>query len=99
MAPSSCSPSVRGENGFLPRVTRLSAPMEVFDAGFFAPPQAAVGSHDGRPLFVVGMPRSGTTLTEQIIAMHSPPHGCGELSDTPLIVKPLGARWPDTDRD
>src|SRR3546814_7338386 len=27
MAPSSCSPSVRGENGFLPRVTRLSAPM------------------------------------------------------------------------
>src|SRR3546814_13728878 len=57
--------------------------MEVFDAGFFARPQAAVGSHDGRPLFVVGMPRSGTTLTEQIIAMHSRAHGRGELPDPP----------------
>src|SRR3546814_5567968 len=73
--------------------------MEVFDAGFFARPQAAVGSHDGRPLFVVGMPRSGTTLTEQIIAMHSRAHGCGELPDLPLIVKTLGARWPDIARD
>lgn len=73
--------------------------MEVFDAGFFARPQAAVGSHDGRPLFVVGMPRSGTTLTEQIIAMHSRAHGCGELPDLPLIVKTLGARWSDIARD
>src|SRR3546814_1991935 len=73
--------------------------MEVFDAGFFARPQAAVGSHDGRPLFVVGMPRSGTTLTEQIIAMHSRAHGCGELPDLPLNVKTLGTRWPDIARD
>src|SRR3546814_12722634 len=73
--------------------------MEVFDAGFFARPQAAVGSHDGRPLFVVGMPRSGTTLTERIIAMHSRAHGCGELPDLQLIVKTLGARWPDIARD
>src|SRR3546814_18754272 len=58
--------------------------MEVFDAGFFARPQAAVGSHDGRPLFVVGMPRSGTTLTEQIIALHSRAHSCGQLPDPPL---------------
>lgn len=32
-------------------------------------------------LFVVGMPRSGTTLVEQIISAHSAVHGCGELSN------------------
>jgi len=33
------------------------------------------------PVFVLGMPRSGTTLTEQIIASHSQAHGAGELPD------------------
>ncbi|MDN5781136.1 MAG: sulfotransferase [Luteimonas sp.] len=68
--------------------------METFDARLFAPPPAATGSDDPRPVFVVGMPRSGTTLTEQIISMHSQAHGCGELPDLPLIVKALGNRWP-----
>jgi hypothetical protein len=67
--------------------------MEVFDADFFAQASAA-GNPDERPVFVVGMPRSGTTLTEQIIAMHSQAHGCGELPDLPLMVKALGDRWP-----
>lgn len=31
------------------------------------------------PIFVLGMPRSGTTLTEQIISAHSKVHGAGEL--------------------
>ncbi|MCP4492817.1 MAG: tetratricopeptide repeat protein [Gammaproteobacteria bacterium] len=33
------------------------------------------------PVFVLGMPRSGTTLTEQIIASHPDVHGAGELPD------------------
>ena len=33
-----------------------------------------------RPIFILGMPRSGTTLTEQIIASHSSVFGGGELS-------------------
>lgn len=33
------------------------------------------------PVFIVGMPRSGTTLVEQIISCHSLAHGAGELSD------------------
>ncbi len=31
------------------------------------------------PIFILGMPRSGTTLVEQIISMHSKVQGCGEL--------------------
>lgn len=33
----------------------------------------------GLPVFVVGMPRSGTSLVEQILAAHPAVHGCGEL--------------------
>jgi len=36
---------------------------------------------DETPVFVVGMPRSGTSLTEQIIATHNNAYGAGELSD------------------
>lgn len=36
------------------------------------------GSESRRPVFVVGMPRSGTTLTEQILASHPEVHGAGE---------------------
>jgi len=58
------------------------------------------GNPDPRPLFIVGMPRSGTTLTEQILASHPAGFGCGELPDIGLIVRNLpgqagiGARWP-----
>ena len=34
-----------------------------------------------RPLFIVGMPRSGTSLVEQILASHPEVHGAGELED------------------
>jgi tetratricopeptide (TPR) repeat protein len=37
------------------------------------------GIDSGRPVFVVGMPRSGTSLTEQILASHPEVHGAGEL--------------------
>ena len=38
------------------------------------------GSDSARPVFVVGMPRSGTSLAEQIIASHPAAHGAGELT-------------------
>lgn len=34
---------------------------------------------DARPVFIVGMPRSGTTLVEQILASHPEVHGAGEV--------------------
>jgi tetratricopeptide (TPR) repeat protein len=41
---------------------------------------AQFGSRDERPIFVVGLPRTGTSLTEQILSSHSAVHGAGELS-------------------
>ena len=51
-----------------------------------------------RCVFIVGMPRSGTTLIEQIIDAHPLAHGCGELPDIRHIAaefdKTLGNRGP-----
>jgi tetratricopeptide (TPR) repeat protein len=38
-----------------------------------------LGDPSDRPVFIVGMMRSGTTLVEQIIASHPRVHGCGEM--------------------
>ena len=51
-------------------------------------PRAAAGT-GMRPVFIVGMPRSGTTLTEQILASHPQVHGCGELPHVALIARHL----------
>ena len=57
------------------RVTRTLA---AFDRHALAALRSgALGSE--RPVFVVGMPRSGTSLTEQILASHPEVHGAGEL--------------------
>jgi tetratricopeptide (TPR) repeat protein len=45
------------------------------------------GNFSYMPIFVLGMPRSGTTLTEQIIASHPEVHGAGELSDLMAIAQ------------
>jgi tetratricopeptide (TPR) repeat protein len=42
------------------------------------------------PVFIVGMPRSGTTLVQQIAASHPQVHGAGELLDMQDIAKSLG---------
>ena len=42
-------------------------------------PRATTGS--SRPVFILGMPRSGTTLTEHILSIHPDVHGAGELGD------------------
>jgi len=55
-------------------------------------PEALAAAHAGasdsdRPVFVVGMPRSGTSLTEQIIASHPAARGAGELGYWNLAVR------------
>jgi tetratricopeptide (TPR) repeat protein len=53
--------------------------IELFDAASLRRAQAH-GSDAERPVFIVGMPRSGTSLTEQILASHPAVFGAGELS-------------------
>ena len=43
------------------------------------------------PVFIVGMPRSGTSLVEQILASHSEVHGAGELPWIPRLADSLAA--------
>jgi tetratricopeptide (TPR) repeat protein len=52
--------------------------IQVFDADFFTRTRG-MGSQTQRPVFIFGLPRSGTTLTEQVLASHSQVHGAGEL--------------------
>jgi tetratricopeptide (TPR) repeat protein len=56
---------------------------------------AAAGGGDParRPIFIIGMPRSGTTLVEQILASHPTVHGAGELQTLNDVV--LTVRGPD----
>lgn len=42
-----------------------------------------------RPIFIVGMPRSGTTLVEQILASHSKVHGAGEMETFERMMQPI----------
>ncbi len=59
--------------------------MDVFDAEFFKK-HGAAGPSDPAPVFILGMPRSGTTLVEQILGNHPQVHGSGELLTLPAIV-------------
>ncbi|MFC1772574.1 sulfotransferase [Pseudomonadota bacterium] len=52
-------------------------------------PRANTGSK--RPIFILGMPRSGTSLTEQILASHPDVYGAGELRDVKQITRNMEA--------
>jgi predicted Zn-dependent protease len=64
---------------------------EVFSSEFFAA-RAAAGDTAADPIFIVGLPRSGSTLLEQILASHSRVEGTMELPDVPRIAHEIAAR-------
>jgi predicted Zn-dependent protease len=51
-----------------------------------------VGCAAPDPIFIVGLPRSGSTLIEQILASHSLVEGTQELPDVTMIARMIGAR-------
>ncbi len=55
------------------------------------------GVPDADPIFIVGLPRAGSTLIEQILASHSQVEGTQELPEVQRIVLDLQGRDPDLD--
>ena len=50
---------------------------------------APFGPDERMPVFIIGMPRSGTSMLEQILDSHSMVHGAGELPDIPRMAARL----------
>ncbi|MEP6483908.1 MAG: sulfotransferase [Rudaea sp.] len=63
-----------------------SARVDATLAAFTPPPAASVTSIGHEVIFIVSMPRSGSTLIEQVLASHSQVDGAGELSDLPAVL-------------
>jgi tetratricopeptide (TPR) repeat protein len=92
---------------------RAGAAQTPFDAGdysnavsaikakFAAPPRSAAVTNNcsaPRPIFILGVPRSGTSLVEHILASHRDVRGGGEMKLLGLAMAPLGdLSGPETD--
>jgi tetratricopeptide (TPR) repeat protein len=72
--------SQRGEHRYQPADHErfVEGLLQAFGPDFFAR-MANAGLRTRRPVFVFGLPRSGTTLIEQVLASHPGVHGAGEL--------------------
>jgi tetratricopeptide (TPR) repeat protein len=88
----------RAESHYRPEVLELNTRLqiEVCTPALFARNEDC-GVRASDPIFVVGLPRSGSTLIEQILASHSGVEGTQELADVPRIVVDLKGRDSDLD--
>jgi tetratricopeptide (TPR) repeat protein len=78
------------DNAYIAQISRLKA---VYSAdGIASLPRSS--NHSELPVFIVGMPRSGTSLVEQILSCHSRVHARGETSDIPAIAETI-PYYPD----
>jgi tetratricopeptide (TPR) repeat protein len=69
----------------------MQAQAEVCVAGLFER-HAGSGAKDADPIFIVGLPRSGSTLLEQVVASHSQVDGTMELPNIIALVHRLNGR-------
>jgi len=81
---------------------RIETMIKLFSSEFFEA-RKSWGNSSERPVFIVGLPRSGTTLTEQILASHPQCFGAGELNvltdlatGTPDRLGNNDSSWPET---
>lgn len=63
--------------------------IEVFNQAYLDNPPHQSSNSSESPIFIVGMPRSGTTLVEQIIASHPQAFGGGEIKHLPMMIEQL----------
>ena len=80
--------------------TQIDKCIKVFDGDLLRQDVTSPGDCP-RPIFIVGLPRSGSTLIEQVLASHSQVDGCGELPYIIMMSHAVGgtqagdARYPD----
>jgi tetratricopeptide (TPR) repeat protein len=86
----------RAESRYRPEVIELNTVKQkaVCTRDFFEQ-RLGFGAASTAPIFVVGLPRSGSTLIEQILASHSAVEGTQELADIPRYVLELQGRERD----
>ncbi|KGM51977.1 sulfotransferase [Lysobacter concretionis Ko07 = DSM 16239] len=76
-------------------IARDEALFEAVTRSFGNPAQVSAGSQSEEPIFVIGMPRSGTTLVDRILSSHSSVHSAGELQNFGVLLKRAsGSRTP-----
>jgi tetratricopeptide (TPR) repeat protein len=71
--------SIADDEAVIDRITAA------FDEDLLSHPPA--GHPSAEPIFVVGMPRTGTTLVERIVSSHSEVYSAGELQTLSLVIK------------
>lgn len=64
---------------------RIDRIIQTYTRDFFSA-RCRLGLGTDQPVFVIGLPRSGTTLTEQILASHPQMYGAGELPDLSRVA-------------
>ena len=88
----------RSESRYRPEIIEINARKQaaVCTREFFAS-RSSVGTAQPDPIFIVGLPRAGSTLIEQILASHSQVEGTHELGEIPRMVLDLQGRDLDLD--
>jgi tetratricopeptide (TPR) repeat protein len=88
----------RAESRYRPEIleTNTAKQVEVCTADFFRR-RTGWGCDRPDPIFILGLPRSGSTLLEQILASHSQVEGTQELADIQRVALELQGRDPDLD--
>lgn len=65
--------------------TLVDRSIAIVTPDLFAPDRGGAKAND--PIFVLGMPRAGSTLVEQILSSHPQVEGTGELADLPALAR------------
>jgi tetratricopeptide (TPR) repeat protein len=88
----------RSESRYRPEILERNTELQIATctAELFSR-RAGAGAREPDPIFIVGLPRAGSTLLEQILASHSQVEGTQELADIPRMALDLQGRDPDLD--
>jgi tetratricopeptide (TPR) repeat protein len=88
----------RAESRYRPEILENNTRKQIeFCTREFFAARTGYGAQEPDPIFIVGLPRSGSTLVDQILASHSQVEGTQELSDIQRFVLDLQGRDPDLD--